>query len=83
MSILSVRFPASLHWGLKQSAEDEGISMNQFIVTAVAEKLAALQTESYLAERAARSSQERYDAALASVPDVPADELDRFPPPAG
>ena len=39
MGILSVRLPDSLHKGVRELAEREGISINQFIATAVAEKL--------------------------------------------
>ena len=45
MGILCVRLPDSLHKGVQELAEREGISSNQFIATAVAEKLAALMTE--------------------------------------
>lgn len=76
MSTLSVRLPESLHKGVREASEREGISMNQFIATAVAEKLAALMTEEYLG--AARASREKYDAALAQVPDVEPAEYDRI-----
>ena len=79
MSTLSVRLPESLHKGVRETVLEEGISMNQFIVTAVAEKLAALQTETYLQQRAARASREKYEAALAQVPDVEPEAYDRFP----
>jgi uncharacterized protein (DUF1778 family) len=78
MSTISVRLPESLHKGLRETAEAEGISMNQFVVTAVAEKLAALRTETYLQERAARGSRAKYEAALAQVPDVEPEEYDRL-----
>jgi hypothetical protein len=76
MSTISVRLPESLHKGLREIAEAEGISMNQFVVTAVAEKLAALRTEAYLQERAARGSRAKYEAALARVPDVEPEAYD-------
>lgn len=56
MSTLSLRLPESLHKGVREFAEREGISINQFIATAVAEKLAALMTEEYLGERAKRAA---------------------------
>jgi hypothetical protein len=37
-------------------AQQEGISINEFITLAVAEKLATLATADYLAERAKRDS---------------------------
>ena len=70
MTTLSLRLPESLHKGVQVAAKRDGISINQFVATAVAEKLAALLTEDYLAERAARGSREAYLAALAQVPDV-------------
>jgi hypothetical protein len=78
VTTLSIRLPESLHKGVKEAAQREGISMNQFIATAVAEKLAALMTEEYLQLRAARGSREKYEAALAQVPDVEPEEYDRI-----
>lgn len=77
MGTLSVRLPDSLHLKVRQLEEREGISINQFIATAVAEKLAALMTEEYLEERAKHGSRERYVAALAQVPDVEPEVYDQ------
>lgn len=70
MSTLSIRLPESLHKQVKELAQTEGISMNQFIALAVAEKLSALMTVDYLEERAKRGSKEKFDAVLAKVRDV-------------
>jgi len=79
MSVLSLRLPDSLHRQVKELASRDGISINQFVATAVAEKMSALMTEDYLRERAARGSRARYDAALAQVPDLEVeDERDRL-----
>ena len=77
MSTLVVRLPESLHKNLQSAAEREGISVDQFVSTSVAEKLAALMPEDYLAERAQRSSREKYLAALAEVPDVEPEPCNR------
>jgi hypothetical protein len=53
--------------------------MNQFITLAVAEKMSALMTEEYLAERANRGRREKYEAVLAKVPDVEPEEYDQAP----
>jgi len=76
MSTLSVRLPNSLHDRLRELAREEGVSMNQLIATAVAEKLSALDAESYLAERAGRGSRGRFERALARVPDAAPDAGD-------
>jgi len=78
MGKLSLRLPDSLHKQVKELAAQEGISINQFVATAVAEKMSALMTEDYLQERARRGSRARYEAALAQVPDVEPDEYDRL-----
>lgn len=70
MSTLSVRLPDSLHGMAKTLASQDGISMNQFIASAVAEKVSALATEAYLQQRASRASQDKFEAALAAVPSV-------------
>ena len=46
MSTLSLRLPESLHKRVRDLARQDGISINQFISTAVAEKLAALMSDS-------------------------------------
>ena len=79
MSTLNIRLPESLHKGVKEAAQREGISINHFIALAVAEKLSAWNTEDYLKERAARASREQYEAALAQVPDIEPEEYDRIP----
>ncbi len=83
MTAMSIRLPESLHRNARAYAEQEGVSVNQLIATALAEKLAALSAETYLAERAARGSRSRFDAALAQVPDVEAAAGDQQPAPKG
>jgi hypothetical protein len=45
-----------------------GVSINQWISSAVAEKMSAQMTEEYLSERASRASRKKFDAVLAKVP---------------
>ena len=65
MSIASnyaLRLPASLKRELEKVAREDGTSLNQLIVTAVAEKLSALRTADFFEERRARADM---NAALA------------------
>ncbi len=79
MTAISLRLPDSLHKIARELAQDEGISMNQLITLALAEKVSALATESYREERAARGDRAKFEAALAKVADiVPPDERDRL-----
>lgn len=79
MSMLTVHLPDSLYKNLHELAQRDGISVDQFIAIAVAEKMAALMTETYLKERARRGSRAKYEAALAQVPDVEPEPYDRLP----
>ncbi|BBK37455.1 hypothetical protein STAQ_25330 [Allostella sp. ATCC 35155] len=53
-SNFALRLQPSLLDEARKVAEAEGVALNQFINVAVAEKLSALRTERYFAERAAR-----------------------------
>jgi hypothetical protein len=78
MTALSLRLPTSLHRKLAEVAAHEGISINQLINSAVAEKMSALLTEEYLETRAKRGSRRKFDAALAKVADIEPEERDRL-----
>lgn len=78
MSTVSVQLPNSIYRQLDQLASREGTSVEQLITTAVVEKTAALMTLGYLEERAKRGSWEKFDAALASVPDVEPEDYDKL-----
>ncbi len=67
MSSISLRLPGSLHRQARALAEREDISINQRIATALAEKMAALMTGEYIAERAARGSRKKFDRVLKKV----------------
>ncbi len=78
MSTLSVNIPESLRRRAQVLAQDDGVPLDQFIATALAEKVAVLDADSYLRERAARGSREKFDAILAKVPDIEPEEHDRI-----
>ena len=54
-SNFALRLQPSLLDEARKLAEAEGVALNQLINVAVAEKISALRTESYIAERAARA----------------------------
>ncbi|HEX3069365.1 MAG TPA: toxin-antitoxin system HicB family antitoxin [Thermoanaerobaculia bacterium] len=78
MGALSLRLPESLHQKLGEVAQREGVSINQFISSAVGEKMSALMTEEYIEARAKRASRRKFDAVLAKIPDVEPHESDRI-----
>ncbi len=50
-----LRLPRSIKAAAEQLAKAEGVSLNQLVATAVAEKLAALNTAAFFAERRGRA----------------------------
>jgi len=79
MSAINLRLPDSLHRQVRDLARRDHISINQLITLALAEKIAALQTEEYLGQRAGRGERARFERAMDKVAEVEPDEQDRLP----
>ena len=54
----ALRLPASLKKAAEVVAREDGSTLNQFFVSAVAEKVSALKTAEYFEQRAARGDKE-------------------------
>ena len=78
MSALSLRLPKTLHEQVKELAQEEGISVNQFVMLAVAEKIASISTIEYLEKRAKRGNRERLLEILNKAPDIEPEEFDKL-----
>lgn len=59
-----LRLPRSVKAAVEQLAKEEGISLNQFVATAVAEKLAAMRTATFFAERRERADLDAFRTIL-------------------
>ncbi len=70
MSALTIRLPSSVHESIKALARKDGISVNQFIASAAAEKLASFQTLDYLRREAALGSRADFERFMFGVPDA-------------
>ena len=64
VSTYPLRLPKSVKAAAERVARDEGISLNQFVATAVAEKLSALNTARFFAERRERADLQALRALL-------------------
>ena len=78
MGVICLRLSETMHEQVRELAQDEGISINQFVLLALAEKISALQTINYLEERARRGSREQLLAILDKAPDVEPEDNDRL-----
>ena len=56
-----LRLPRSLEEAVRRLSREDGTSINQFVAMAVAEKVSALQTARYFADRKARADFQAFD----------------------
>ena len=78
MSQYALRIPDSLAGYARELAHEDNVSLNQFIVLALAEKVSALKTEAFFRVRAERANPEKALSILDSVKNIapiPGDEL--------
>jgi len=71
MSTVTFQMPESLAQQLRECAAKEGVTLDQLLSSAAAEKLSALMTVEHLRQRALRAKREDFAAFLAASPDVP------------
>ena len=68
MSALNLRLPESLHLQVRELAERDKVSINQFVTLAVAEKVAALRTLNYIEQRGQQGSRGSSTACCTRLP---------------
>ena len=76
-STYPLRLPQSIKAALARVAKRDGTSINQFVVTAVAEKIAALETSEFFTERRKRANPKAFRKLLqrqGGEPPRPGDE---------
>jgi len=78
MRKIQVRLPDGIHERARELAQEEGISMNNFIVASVSNEVVRQETRDFFRHAAAGFDSRAFADALASVPDVPAEQSDEF-----
>ena len=78
MSALNLRIPNSIHRHIKEMAQKDGVSINSFINSAVAEKISAITTDEYISKRAQRSKKGAFRKVLNKVKSKKPLSEDRF-----
>jgi hypothetical protein len=71
MSTVTIQMPDSLARQLRECASKEGVTVDQLLAAAAAEKLSALMTVDHLRQRAASAKREDFVAFLDASPDAP------------
>ncbi|OYY73796.1 MAG: CopG family transcriptional regulator [Gammaproteobacteria bacterium 28-57-27] len=72
MTALTVRLPNSVHQKIKELAARDDISVNQFIASAAAEKMASVLTLDFLKAEAAKGQRSDFEHFMSLIPDTPA-----------
>ena len=78
MSALTIRLPNSVHQKIKELAERDEISVNQFIASAAAEKMASVMTLDCHKAEPAKGKRNDFKKFLKMVPDKPAKKGDEL-----
>jgi hypothetical protein len=78
-SAYALRLPASIKAEAEKLAAEEGTSLNQFVACAVAEKVSALRTARYFAERKGRSDRAVFERIMMRETGEPPREGDEIP----
>jgi len=79
MSSITIQISDALMRGLRECAAKEGVTVEQLLASAAAEKLSAMITVAELRQRARRAKRKDFEAFLAASPDVPPMSGDELP----
>lgn len=79
MANYPLRLPESVRRAAELAAELDGVSLNQFFATAIAEKAAMLTAARVMDERAARADRARFDEVMRRIGREPPREGDEMP----
>jgi len=74
-----LRLPRSLKEAVERLSRQDGTSINQFVATAVAEKVSALQTSRFFEDRRARADFKTFDKIMRRRGGKPPREGDEMP----
>jgi hypothetical protein len=75
----ALRLPISIKAEAEKLAAEDGTSLNQFVATAVAEKVSALRTAKYFAERKGRTNWDAFERIMSRESREPAQPGDEVP----
>ena len=73
-----LRLPLSVKAEVERRAKADGISVNQFVATAVAEKLAVMNTVAFFAERREKADFAAFDRIMRRTDGEPPTQDDRL-----
>jgi hypothetical protein len=79
-----LKLPASIKAAAARLAKEDGVSLNQWIATAVAQKVGVVETAAaFFRQRAERAKPDELERIMQRVPDVPVEPEEMIPPDLG
>ena len=78
MSTISLRLPESLHKKARELSKTDKVSINQFIASALAEKISAFFSEDYFAKRSKAANKKSFAKALAKIKKTEPEDFDKL-----
>ena len=78
MKTMSLRMPSYLKSAINDICQNEKISLNQFILNALSEKVSALQTVDIIEKKAKQASKKDFLDALSQIPNNKPYENDKI-----
>ena len=78
MKTIQVRLPDHIHEKLKDLAKEEGISLNNFIVSSIFNEVIRQETRDFFKKVATSFDPQEFAEALAAIPDVLVPESDKI-----
>ena len=78
MKTMQIRLPDHIHEKAKNLAREEGISINNFIVSSVSNEVIRQETRDFFKRAAANFNPQEFAEALAAIPDVRVPESDKI-----
>jgi hypothetical protein len=71
MKTIQIRLPDHIHERVRDLAREEGISINNFVVSSVANEVVRQETRDFFKQAAASFNPQAFAEALAAVSDAP------------
>ena len=78
MKAIQVRLPDHIHEKLKDLAKEEGISLNNFIVSSISNEVIRQETRDFFKKVAANFDPKAFAEVLGAIPDAPVTESDKI-----
>ena len=76
-----LKLPASIKAAAARLAKEDGVSLNQWIATAVAQKVGVVETAAaFFRQRAGRAKPDDLERIMQKLPDAPVEPEDMIPP---